>query len=207
MVTNKIRIGGMSCVNCQNTIERKLKGTGGVESAVVDFGGGTAIITYNEAVISRQEIGSIIEALGYQILEAPQKQGAVKLAQTGGLIVIIIALYMLMRQFSLSSFATAFPLAEAGMNYGMLLVIGLITSVHCVAMCGGINLSQTLGGGSSPGTGPRDFRVLLPSLLYNTGRVVSYTVIGAIVGALGSVLTVSGRFQGIIQLAAGVFMV
>jgi sulfite exporter TauE/SafE/plastocyanin domain-containing protein len=74
-------------------------------------------------------------------------------------------------------------------------------------MCGGINLSQTLGGGSSPGTGPRDFRVLLPSLFYNTGRVVSYTFIGAIVGALGSVLTVSGRFQGIIQLAAGVFMV
>jgi sulfite exporter TauE/SafE/plastocyanin domain-containing protein len=37
--------------------------------------------------------------------------------------------------------------------------------------------------------------------------VISYTAVGAIVGALGSVITVSGRFQGAVQLAAGVFMV
>jgi sulfite exporter TauE/SafE len=49
--------------------------------------------------------------------------------------------------------------------------------------------------------------VLFPSILYNAGRVVSYTIVGTIVGALGSVLTVSGRFQGVVQLAAGVFMV
>jgi sulfite exporter TauE/SafE/plastocyanin domain-containing protein len=44
-------------------------------------------------------------------------------------------------------------------------------------------------------------------MLYNAGRVISYTTIGIIVGALGSVIAVSGRFQGTVQLAAGVFMV
>jgi uncharacterized membrane protein len=34
----------------------------------------------------------------------------------------------------------------------MLFVIGLITSVHCIAMCGGINLSQTLQKASSENT-------------------------------------------------------
>ncbi len=48
---------------------------------------------------------------------------------------------------------------------------------------------------------------LQPSFLYNFGRVISYTVVGGIVGALGSVLTLTGEFRGIIQLIAGVFMV
>jgi sulfite exporter TauE/SafE/plastocyanin domain-containing protein len=43
--------------------------------------------------------------------------------------------------------------------------------------------------------------------MYNFGRVISYTVIGGIVGALGSVVSLSGSFQGIMQIVAGIFMV
>jgi sulfite exporter TauE/SafE len=83
--------------------------------------------------------------------------------------------------------------------------IGLLTSVHCVAMCGGINLSQCL-----PQANVQDgsrVAALRPSFLYNLGRVVSYTAVGGIVGALGSVFTLTGSFRGAIQLIAGVFMV
>jgi sulfite exporter TauE/SafE len=67
-------------------------------------------------------------------------------------------------------------------------------------MCGGINLSQCIpkaGSGSA----------LRPSFLYNFGRVISYTVVGGIVGALGSVISFSGVFKGAVQLVAGVFIV
>ena len=37
--------------------------------------------------------------------------------------------------------------------------------------------------------------------------MISYTVVGGIVGALGSVISLSGGFRGIIQIIAGVFMV
>jgi sulfite exporter TauE/SafE len=85
----------------------------------------------------------------------------------------------------------------------MLFVIGLLTSVHCVAMCGGINLSQCISGAGGQGR----FSGFWPSIKYNLGRVVSYTVIGGIVGALGSVVQFSGTARGIMQLMAGVFMV
>jgi sulfite exporter TauE/SafE len=113
----------------------------------------------------------------------------------------IAALYLLLRQLLAGGLAAAFPLAEAGAGYAALFIIGLITSVHCVAMCGGINLSQTLAP-ASPATPVR----LVPSVLYNAGRVASYTLVGAIVGAAGSAITVSGRFQGAVQLAAGLCM-
>jgi sulfite exporter TauE/SafE/plastocyanin domain-containing protein len=91
----------------------------------------------------------------------------------------------------------------------MLFIIGLVTSVHCAAMCGGINLSQCIP--AAPQEGERregkHRQVLFPAVLYNTGRVISYTVTGGIVGALGSVVTLPGRFRGLVQLAAGLFMV
>lgn len=34
--------------------------------------------------------------------------------------------------------------ADSKMSYGMLFIVGLLTSVHCIVMCGGINLSQCM---------------------------------------------------------------
>jgi sulfite exporter TauE/SafE len=47
---------------------------------------------------------------------------------------------------------------------------------------------------------------LRPAILYNSGRVASYTIAGGIVGALGSVISFSGAARGVVQMAAGIFM-
>jgi sulfite exporter TauE/SafE/copper chaperone CopZ len=202
------RIGGMTCVNCQNRIEKKLKKTEGVHDAAADYNTGTAAVTYDAAVTGLDEISAAIESLGYRILDEKSKNTVPRIA---GTLAVILVLFMLMRTFGTGKLAASFPLAKEGMDYGMLLVIGLLTGVHCIAMCGGINLSQTLhreseaeGGESSPIS---TYSMLLPGILYNGGRLVSYTAVGVLVGALGSVITVSGRFQGVVQLIAGVFMV
>jgi sulfite exporter TauE/SafE/copper chaperone CopZ len=204
MKTATIRIGGMTCINCQNRIEKKLKSTVGVEEAAVSFSAGTAVITYNESVVTRKEITEAIENLDYQVLDGKPKIDVPRIAGTA---IIILSLYVLLQGSGLSTLAGAFPLAESGMGYGMLFLIGLITSVHCVAMCGGINLSQSIPQIAAGPDGGRRWDTLLPGILYNGGRVISYTTVGIVVGALGQVLTVSGRFQGAVQLAAGVFMV
>jgi len=220
------RIGGMFCANCQNIIEKELKKTEGVKKAAVNYRTGHAAVTYDEAIIGFDKISAIIEGLGYQTLEEQKKAAFQKktIPQIIGTLVIILALFMLLRTFTTSELAAAFPLAQEGMGYGMLLVIGLLTGVHCIAMCGGINLSQTLKKGEGEGNklainneqlairedGARKegvYSLLLPSILYNCGRLISYTAVGALVGALGSVITLSGNFKGIVQLVAGVFMV
>jgi sulfite exporter TauE/SafE len=40
-----------------------------------------------------------------------------------------------------------------------------------------------------------------------TGRVISYTLIGGVVGSIGSVVSFSGKAKGIVAILAGVFMV
>jgi sulfite exporter TauE/SafE/plastocyanin domain-containing protein len=208
-------IGGMYCVNCQNIIEKELKNTAGIKDAKVNYKTTAASVTYDTAITSFDKISAVIESLGYKTLEENSKN---TVTQIIGTLVIILALFMLMRSFTTSKLAAAFPLAQEGMSYGMLLVIGLFTSVHCIAMCGGINLSQTLRKNGELGVGSGEqgkekststntYSTLLPSFLYNGGRLVSYTAVGVLVGALGSVITLSGHFQGVVQLVAGVFMV
>ncbi|MDR0785384.1 MAG: sulfite exporter TauE/SafE family protein [Treponema sp.] len=200
--TETIRIGGMTCVSCQRRIEKKLKSAAGIEDATVDFNTGTATVSYNNSVVTMKEITETIEGLDYKVLD---REARAPIQEIIGTLVIILAFYALLRGLGIGALTSAFPLAEVGMGYGMLFIIGLVTSVHCVAMCGGINLSQCISQTAArPG---KRWESLLPSVLYNGGRVVSYTVVGVIVGTLGRVVSVSGRFQGTVQLIAGVFMV
>lgn len=209
MQSVKLKIDGMTCVSCENRIERKLQSTKGVINAKVSYASGTAIVTYNEKLISIEKIIAVIEQLDYKAAEATNQNisRSAKTTKILGVFVILLALYMLLNRFGALNIFNAFPQAKEGTGYGMLFIIGLLTSLHCVAMCGGINLSQCVPQDTAVSNNRKSTAILAPSLLYNFGRVISYTVIGGIVGGIGSVISFSGTMKGIVQLAAGVFMV
>jgi sulfite exporter TauE/SafE len=61
-------------------------------------------------------------------------------------------------------------------SFLLMFLMGLLGGVHCVGMCGGVLGALSMGGA------PR-FRL---HLAYNSGRILSYTLAGGIVGALGA---------------------
>ena len=61
-------------------------------------------------------------------------------------------------------------------GYLALFLVGLLGGTHCVGMCGGIVGALSMGA-------PARWSMLLA---YNAGRIFSYTVAGAIAGALGA---------------------
>ncbi|MFC1769504.1 sulfite exporter TauE/SafE family protein [Nitrospirota bacterium] len=72
---------------------------------------------------------------------------------------------------------------------------------HCAGMCGPI-----VGGLAI--TGEPD--AILPQLLYNTGRILTYTLIGALMGATGSALDLVSEMAGLqrgVMLLAGALMI
>ncbi|WP_312939363.1 sulfite exporter TauE/SafE family protein [Oscillibacter sp.] len=203
--TEKLHIDGMTCVNCQNKIEKTLHNTVGVQKAEVNYAAGTAAVTYDANILSGKDLAAIIQKLGYQVVTNRRGQSGNRV-RSAGFLLMIAALYMLMEHFGFLNLLSPSQLAETNMEYGMLFVIGLITSVHCVAMCGGINLSQCIPQSEAPQCEGR-FPSLRPAFLYNLGRVLSYTAVGFVVGALGSVVTFSPAAQGVLKLIAGGFMV
>jgi Cu+-exporting ATPase len=63
-----LRISGMTCAACAQTIEKALKKTKGVKEATVNLATEKATVVYNQAVTSYEEIKKAIEDTGYQVL-------------------------------------------------------------------------------------------------------------------------------------------
>lgn len=79
----------------------------------------------------------------------------------------------------------------------------LFSFAHCLGMCGGIVAAYSANL-------PRDRYAMLPHLLYNLGRTLSYSAIGAGAGALGSMVAIGGKlsgFQNALSLTVGVLMI
>jgi len=75
---------------------------------------------------------------------------------------------------------------------------------HCIGMCGGIVLAYT-----TIKIEPKSSKVSqsVAHLLYSFGRVFTYSILGAMFGALGGVVTFSNNANGALLIFAGVAMV
>ena len=215
-ISKTLEIDGMTCSSCEVRIENKLMKSNGVASVKASYSKSNLELTYDANVISINAITVMIETLDYTVKSdkekssVPIKEDKVKpsenkmpINQLIGIGIILFAMYLIIQNTIGFNFI---PQINQNMGYGILFVIGLITSLHCMAMCGGINLSQCVSHKSAEGDLSK-LAKLTPSLLYNAGRVVSYTFIGGIVGALGAVVSFSGTAKGFIAILSGVFMV
>jgi sulfite exporter TauE/SafE len=81
-------------------------------------------------------------------------------------------------------------------------VTGLVTSVHCVAMCGSMVLTYAVTGENEGSAARR----MLPHLAYQGAKIVSYVLVGLALGAVGSVLNLGG-VRGWVTFGAGLFMI
>lgn len=77
--------------------------------------------------------------------------------------------------------------------------IGLVSSFHCLGMCGPIAFAV-------PALGSSSFSKLTSSVLYNGGRIVTYIILGVVFGLLGKSLVIAGA-QRWLSIGAGVFMI
>lgn len=75
--------------------------------------------------------------------------------------------------------------------------IGLLGSMHCVGMCGPIAISLPYGN--------KRWQIAAGGLTYNVGRVVTYTLMGSIIGLLGKGAFMAG-IQRWLALGLGILL-
>ncbi len=68
-----IRIGGMSCASCAQSIERGLLREKGVANASVNFATEKAVLEYDPEKVTLQRIGKVIEQAGYEPVGIPKE--------------------------------------------------------------------------------------------------------------------------------------
>ena len=92
------------------------------------------------------------------------------------------------------------PVPGETVSYGLLLIAGLLTGFHCVGMCGAMVVSYTANSAKS---GESNYG---SHLLYGAGKTLSYTLIGALFGVIGAIITFTPYMRGVAGLIAGVFL-
>jgi sulfite exporter TauE/SafE/copper chaperone CopZ len=199
-----LSVGGMTCSGCERRIEKAVGVLPGVRDVRARFSSGKLIVSPDSTATDRSALRSsvveAVESLGYRIDSA----GAFGVKQLIGITIVLIAVFFVLQRTGLLN---RIPQIDPSMGYGVLFVVGILTSVHCIGMCGGINLSQTVRGRvGDPTRLPGTLSRLRPGLLYNAGRVISYTAVGGAVGALGSLVSFSGAARGWLVFAVGLFM-
>ena len=196
MKTETIYVRGMFCPHCETRIRNALLKLDSVRSARANYVQEEVIVTYDADTVTRNQLFDAIREEGYDI--AQEGTGAIQMAS---ILMILLALYVIANHLGWAQIFNLFPTIERSLSLGALFAIGLFTSVHCIAMCGGINLSQSVisarqGGG-----------LFKTNLFYNLGRVISYALVGAAAGGIGSVLSLNGTLKGLIAIIAGGVMI
>jgi len=191
-----IKVYGMTCTSCEERVERSLKKVPGVINAMASYSDQKVTVEYDIEICTKEQLKEVIEKAGY----STKSSNKIKFA---GIFVVVAAILLIGN--STSGFDMSAKLNNA--SYFVLFIVGMLTSIHCVGMCGGIMLTQSLSKNIIIKENQNKFKALLPSILYNAGRVTSYTIIGGIVGALGSVLSLSLNVKAGLQIFAGLFMV
>lgn len=180
----KIKIYGMTCNHCKKKIESRFRVLKAVKECNVDLVKGIMVLECDSHQLPKTKIKQNIQELGYDV-KSRNRWGF-------DLFIYGILIFIFYKLFN-NNISYSPQLGNSG-SYGLLFLTGLLSSFHCISMCGGICVSQSIKSKSS-------------GLVYNLGRVISYTIIGGIVGQIGSIISFSNETKALIQVIAGLFMI
>ena len=187
-------IDGMTCSGCERRLEMAVGALEGSVTVQADCKKGSLKVSC-DVPCTEETIVRAVEAAGYNVAEMPSRRW-----DGIYLLVILLGLFLIARQLGWTEFFQKFPtVSGTQMGCAALFLVGLLTSVHCIAMCGGLNLAQSMRDETR--------RPLRSSTLYNLGRLTSYTLIGGALGLIGEKAAITLQVRGAIGLLAGLLMI
>lgn len=201
-----IPIRGMHCRSCEILIEEKLKEVKGLKGIEVSYKKQQAEFFLNYPA-TQEQIDTAISEAGYEIGQDQKdwiskdpkeyKDLAVSLA-------ILVVLYILAKKFGLVNLS----IGSKGNPSSLLvvLIVGLTAGVStCMALVGGLilGISARHSEKHPEATPIQKFR---PHLFFNLGRIVSYAILGGVIGLIGKAFQLSNSVLGLLIIGVGLVM-
>jgi len=199
-------VQGMHCASCEILIEKKLleiiKNIKSVEASVNN---GTVRIIYEGEKPETKKLNQIFEKEGYRFFEEPiKKEGEDHLLTIIGSALVVIVLFFLLKN---SRFA---GLVNVSSNSSLptFFFLGLIAGVSsCAALVGGLLLSMAKQWSEIYSKSSSTSVKLQPYLLFNFGRLLSYGILGGIIGAIGAKIQFSLGFTALLIIVVSFLMI
>lgn len=206
-----VLIDGMHCESCSLLLEQKLKAVKGVTEVSVDYRTGMATIEADAGHLpTERQISEAVKKAGYSLSKDgvgtadsrfPSARGWLEI---GVSLIILIALWKVLQSFDVVSLA---PSTFGPLTAGSIVVIGLVAGTSsCLAVTGGLLLSMAAAYNQNR-TAITGWQKFQPLLHFNVGRLLSYAVLGGVVGFVGQSLSLTPRITGVLNILIAFVMI
>ncbi|MFA6475679.1 MAG: sulfite exporter TauE/SafE family protein [Patescibacteria group bacterium] len=209
LTTDRIRVRGTTCTSCEIIIEREFKKLNGVKRVKVNHANGWCEIEHDATIpLYKSELKALLEKHGYSLWS--DKSVQVKQSQQhhwrefGVALLILFVVYKILQFLGVFSISTT---VDASINLGTIFVIGLVAAMStCSALMSGIILSVSAKFNDTHQAATK-WQKLQPHLLFNLGRLLSYFILGGVVGLIGKAITPSPQFSGWLMMGISIVMI
>jgi sulfite exporter TauE/SafE/copper chaperone CopZ len=206
MDTKSFPVKGMHCKSCELLIEETLKGVPGVERADAKYS--TGDVTVQGVAPDEAAITEAIRNAGYEVGREEPSAWISRDSSVYRDIFAATALFSVLYMFGRAQgwFSLSLGTAQDFGSLPFVLLVGLVAGIStCMAMVGGIVLgaSARFSEKHPEATAREKFR---PHIFFQAGRVVSFFLLGGLLGLFGSLLELSSFATGILSVAVAVVM-
>lgn len=204
-----IHIKGMHCKSCELLVEDELLKIPGVQEVKVNQPKGTAELCYCTPALRQTDLKKAVKAAGYTLGKEEPKPWLTKNVQT--YLEIATVGFVLVTAYIIADGVGLFKLVELSSNnfasLPIVFLIGLTAGIStCAALVGGLVLAASARyAESNPNaTTAQKFQ---PHIFFNIGRVLSFFVLGGLIGWVGSLFQMSFTLLGLLTIAIGMIMI
>jgi sulfite exporter TauE/SafE/copper chaperone CopZ len=197
-------VNGMHCAGCEILIEKKLLKQSQIKSVQASTANNNVEIEYSGGKPSLSELNKLFATDGYSFSEDASTNSLISTAIIVLSLVIIYLLYVVFEKLGITSWVNVNTDSALPTFFFFGIIAGLSS---CAALVGGIVLSMSKQWYELYSANDTFTQKLQPHLMFNLGRLISFALLGGVLGAIGSVFQMSSIFSAILTISVSLLMV
>jgi len=211
MKTYTFHVHGMHCNSCVILTESKIAELPNVEKVKSSLKNHSVEVTGDFGEMNENQIAEMLTApikmngysvsLEKQILEKNWSDFKIAIPIALGFVILFILLQKL---------GIVNLVGGGSVTYGTAFVVGIVASLStCMAVVGGLLFSMSASfahGGDLPSQGYGKASKVRPQIMFHLGRIVSFFILGGVIGAIGSAFTLNTTGTFIIGVIIAIVM-
>jgi sulfite exporter TauE/SafE/copper chaperone CopZ len=207
-ITTEVPIAGMTCRACEIRVADVLCSLPVVTAAKVSISSGVATVTSTKE-LDPKAVSAAVAAAGYRVCEDPRlllSRDRQVWTDIAAIVAILVLVVLVGRMLGLGLLADNLSELATSGNLVFVVLLGVAASIStCMALVGGLVMSLSARFAEAHPQASSAQR-LRPQLMFNLGRIVGFSALGALVGIAGSAISLSGTALAIAMIAVSTVM-
>ncbi len=200
-------VKGMHCSSCEILIEKELLQHRDVKSVEASTNRNQVVIEYEGRRPSAKDLSRTFKKEGYTFHDSVQEVHYETSSKDTWVSIAIAAAVIVVFYFLNKSGLPALVNVTSASSLVTFLIFGLLAGLSsCAALVGGLILSMSKQWQELNASDDSTLEKLKPHLMFNTGRLASYAVLGGVLGMIGSKLQISLTWTSTIVIAVSLLM-